>query len=72
MSRALTASEIPTTVAYCQRSDSTRRAIVDHAIAVQAHSNTVSAIEYLKAHDLDPRVIERVLLEPACRRPLTD
>lgn len=51
-----------------QRLDMRRRDIVNHAISVQESSNTMSAIEYLKAHDIDPRVIERVLLEPARRR----
>ena len=46
------------------RLDVRRRAIVDHAKAVQEGSNTMSAIEYLKAHDIDPTVIARVLLEP--------
>lgn len=51
-----------------ERRDMTRRDIVNHAISVQEGSNTVSAVEYLKAHDIDPRVIERVLLEPQRRR----
>ena len=51
-----------------QRLDLRQRDIVDHAIAVQLSSNTMSAIEYLKSHDVDPQVIERVLLEPAKRR----
>lgn len=53
------------------RLDLARRDIVDHAISVQESSNTVAALEYLKAHDIDPRVIERVLLEPARRRRST-
>jgi hypothetical protein len=51
-----------------QRQDLRRRDIVDHAVAVQESSNTMSAIEYLKSHDIDPVVIERVLLEPHRRR----
>jgi hypothetical protein len=51
-----------------QRQDLRRREIVNHGISVQESSNTVSAIEYLKAHDIDPKVIERVLLEPQRRR----
>ncbi|SHG67207.1 hypothetical protein [Massilia sp. CF038] len=51
-----------------QRIDVRRRDIVNHGISVQESSNTVSAIEYLKAHDIDPDVIERVLLEPHRRR----
>ena len=38
------------------------------AISVQEASNTVSAVEYLKSHGIAPKVIERVLLEPARRR----
>ncbi len=50
------------------RQDVRRRDIVNHAISVQEGSNTMSAIEYLKAHDIDAAVIERVLLEPMRRR----
>ena len=53
-----------------QRQDLYRRDIVEHGVAVQRSSNTVAAIEYLKAHDIDPLVIERVLLEPHRRRTL--
>lgn len=53
------------------RQDGRRRDIVDHAILVQASSNTMSAIEYLKAHDIAATVIERVLLEPLRRRAPT-
>jgi hypothetical protein len=51
-----------------QRIDLRRRDIVNHGISVQESGNTVSAIEYLKSHDIDPQVIERVLLEPHRRR----
>ena len=51
-----------------QRQDMLRRDIVNHGISVQESSNTMAAIEYLKARDIDPRVIERVLLEPQRRR----
>lgn len=51
-----------------QRIDMRRRDIVNHGISVQESGNTVSAIEYLKSHDIDPEVIERVLLEPHRRR----
>ncbi|TFW34836.1 hypothetical protein [Massilia horti] len=44
------------------------RDIVEHAIQMQAASNTMSAFEYLRTRDVDPRVIERVLLEPGRRR----
>ena len=50
------------------RQDGRRRAIVNHAMSVQESSNTMSAIEYLKAHDIDAAVIARVLLEPLRRR----
>lgn len=52
------------------RRDKRRRDIVNHAISVQEGSNTMSAIEYLKAHDIDAAVIERVLLEPMRRRAM--
>ena len=55
-------------VADYQRQDMHRRDIVNHGISVQESSNTMSAIEYLKSHDIDPSVIERVLLEPQRRR----
>jgi len=51
-----------------ERQDEHRYHIVEHAIAVQENSNTVSAIEYLKAHDIAAHVIARVLLEPNRRR----
>lgn len=51
-----------------ERLDAERRDIVNHAISVQESSNTVAAVEYLKSHDIDSRVIERVLLEPQRRR----
>lgn len=51
-----------------ERVDLQRRDVVNHAISVQESSNTVAAIEYLKAHDIAPEVISRVLLEPQRRR----
>jgi hypothetical protein len=53
-----------------QRLDLRRRDIVNHGISMQESSNTMSAIEYLKSHDIDADVIARVLLEPARRRSL--
>lgn len=50
------------------RLDGHRRDIVNHAISVQESRNTMSAVEYLKAHDIDSAVIARVLLEPTRRR----
>ncbi len=58
-------------VAASQRLDLRQRDIVNHGISVQESSNTVSAIEYLKAHDVAAHVIERVLLEPHRRRSLS-
>ncbi len=54
---------------YHERRDARSRDLVDHAIVVQETSNTMSAVEYLKAHDVAPDVIQRVLLEPNRRRP---
>ncbi len=51
-----------------ERRDVRCRDIVDHAIAVQESRNTMSAVEYLKSHDIDADVIERVLLDPERRR----
>jgi hypothetical protein len=51
-----------------ERIDMQRRDVVNHAISVQESSNTMAAIEYLKAHDISAEVIERVLLEPQRRR----
>jgi hypothetical protein len=50
------------------RIDARQRRIVDAGIAVQGSSNTMSAFEYLRAHDVATDVIERVLLEPHRRR----
>ena len=52
------------------RRDMRQRDIVNHAIDVQQSANTVSAIEYLKSHDIASGVIERILLEPGRRRPV--
>lgn len=60
-----------TAIAGYERQDARQRDIVDHAIAVQESSNTMSAIEYLKSHDVEAHVIERVLLEPERRRAHT-
>ena len=51
-----------------ERRDMRCRDIVDHAIAVQESRNTMSAVEYLKSHDIAAHVIERVLLDPERRR----
>jgi hypothetical protein len=51
-----------------ERRDVRCRDIVDHAIAVKESRNTMSAVEYLKSHDIAAHVIERVLLDPVRRR----
>ena len=51
-----------------QRSDEHCSQVVDRGIMVQSSFNTVCAIEYLKSHNVDPQVIERVLLHPDQRR----
>jgi hypothetical protein len=50
------------------RRDVRSRDIVDHAIAVQESRNTMSAVEYMKSHDVAADVIERVMLDPERRR----
>ena len=47
------------------------RDVVNHGISMQEAGNTVSAIEYLKARDVAPEIIERVLLNPQRRRHAT-
>lgn len=42
--------------------------IVDKGIAVQNCFSTLCAIEYLKSNNIQPDVIERVLLHPDLRR----
>jgi hypothetical protein len=54
--------------AQYERRDTARRDIVDYGILVQESRNTMSALEYLRSHDIDPEVIARVLLEPRLRR----
>ena len=51
-----------------QRHNEESSAVVDRGIMVQTSFNTVCAIEYLKSHNVDPQVIERVLLHPDQRR----
>ena len=53
---------------YQQRVDEERHNIVNQGISVQSSFNTVCAIEYLKSHNIDSQVIERVLLNPEQRR----
>ncbi len=56
---------------YHQRLDEQSCAVVDRGILVQSSFNTICAIEYLKSHNVDPQVIERVLLHPEQRRKLS-
>ena len=58
----------PNSAPNCERRDHRCRDIVDHAVAVQQSRNTMSAVEYLKSHDIAGAVIERVMLEPERRR----
>ncbi|HAT31818.1 MAG TPA: hypothetical protein DCW29_13470 [Janthinobacterium sp.] len=53
---------------YQQRVDQEAHHIVNQGISVQSSFNTVCAIEYLKSHNVDAQVIERVLLHPELRR----
>ena len=50
------------------RRDQRQRDIVDDAIALLGVAGTLSALEYLKSHAVDARVIARVLLDPGRRR----
>jgi hypothetical protein len=52
------------------RTDSHLRDVVEHGIYMQQSGNTVAAVEFLKARDVDLKVIRRVLLEPQRRRRL--
>ena len=61
----------PTMQEHYQRSDSHSSAIVERGIIVQSTFNTVCAIEYLRSHNVEPHIIERVLLHPEQRRHAT-
>ena len=50
------------------RRDRRQHDIVDDAIALVSVTGTLSALEYLKSHAVDARIIARVLLDPAKRR----
>jgi hypothetical protein len=50
------------------RSDRRGRVIVDHAIARQGSSSTMSAFEYLRSRGIGAAVIERVLFDSLRRR----
>lgn len=50
------------------RRDQRQRDLVDDGIALVSVAGTLSALEYLKSHAVDGRVIARVLLDPVRRR----
>jgi hypothetical protein len=50
------------------RNDERQREIIDDGIEVQQIANTMTAFEFLRARDVDKRIIERVLMEPDLRR----
>ena len=50
------------------RRDLRQRDIVDDGIALMRVAGTLSALEYLKSHAVEGRIIARVLLEPGKRR----
>lgn len=58
----------PPVTLFHPRHDDACSAVVDRGILVQSSFNTVCAIEYMKSHNVDPKVIERVLLHPDQRR----
>lgn len=52
------------------RRDLHQRDVVDDALSLMHAVGTLSALEYLKLHAVEGRVIARVLLEPGRRRGL--
>lgn len=50
------------------RCDLRQRDIVDDAILLMRAAGTLSALEFLKSHAVDTRIITRVLLDPSKRR----
>lgn len=58
------------TVVQHARVDQKMCDIVNLGIAVQAAFSTLCALEYLKSYNIDPELIERVLLHPEQRRQL--
>lgn len=50
------------------RRDGRQRDIVSRGIAMLGEAGIMPALEYLKSHAVNARVIERVLLEPGRRR----
>ena len=63
-----TPAAAPAREAFRQRIDDARHKIVEQGISVQSRCSSICAIEYLKSHDVDAEVIERVLLHPELRR----
>lgn len=53
------------------RHDLHQRDVVDDALALMQAVGTLSALEYLKSHAVEGRIIARVLLEPRKRRGQT-
>jgi len=54
--------------AFDARHDLRQRDIVDDALLLMRATGTLPALEYLKSHEIDTRIITRVLLDPAQRR----
>ena len=50
------------------RHDLRQRDVVDDALALMQVVGTLSALEYMKSHAIEGRIIARVLLEPRQRR----
>ena len=50
------------------RCDLRQRDIVDDALLLMRAAGTLSALEFLKSHAVDTRIITRVLLDPSKRR----
>ena len=50
------------------RHDLRQRDIVDDALLLMRANGTLPALEFLKSHEIDTRIITRVLLDPAQRR----
>ena len=50
------------------RCDLRQRDIVDDAVLLMRAAGTLSALEFLKSHAVDTRIITRVLLDPSKRR----
>jgi hypothetical protein len=64
--------ELTRPVSDYTRHDERQRDIVDDGIEVQQNTNTMCAFEFLRANDVDSRIIERVLMQPDLRRVATD